>query len=276
MKRWILITAALVVGVIAAVVALPGVVGTSYAAWNATAPVTTGISAGTWAATPVAGPVTAGSGPTKIIALNWQLSSPVQFCTSGLKVGTTSSTPVPWVLSIDTKQAPFNGAAPTQVEPTATLSGPNANGILTITGANSISGAQTQDVTICLYTGGMPPAVATAGPSTYTVGAFGITSYNGFDYACISGTVTGYSEFYVGWTATLDWDALLAAKYGRGSTEYKALIVKPLGSWAATSPRGGGTMAVTRSGNVYTGTGNDGWTSSGIKSGETQVVTACT
>ncbi|MEL4318472.1 hypothetical protein WJX64_05605 [Leifsonia sp. YIM 134122] len=284
MKRWILITAALVVGVIAAAVALPGVVGASYAAWNATAPVTAGVSAGTWSSTPTptptpptsGNPIISGSGPTTIVALNWQLGSPVQFCTSGLKVGTTSSTPVPWVLTIDTKRAPFNGAVPTQIEPGATTSGPNASGILTITGLNSLSGSQAQDVSICVYVEGKPPAVSAAGPSTYTVGPFEITSYNGFEYACIRGTVTGYSQFYVGWTATVDWDAVLAAKYGRGSTEYQKLIAKPLGSWLATGPRGGGTMAVTRSGTTYTGSGNEGWTSSGTKVGETQVVTACT
>lgn len=278
MKRWILITAAVLVGVIAAALALPGVVGASYAAWNASAPVTGSVSAGTWATTPPTtsgAPITSGSGPTTIVALNWQLSSPVQFCTSGLKVGTTSSTPVPWVVNVDTKQAPFNGASPSQIQPDATTSGPSANGILTITGKTLISGTQTQDVTICVYTGGKPPAVAAEGPSTYAVSAFEITKDNGFGYACIRGTVTGYSQFYVGWTVTVDWDAVLTAKYGRGSAEYQKLIAKPLGNWQAGGPRGGGGMTVTSNGTVYTGSGNDAWTSSGTKAGETQVVTAC-
>lgn len=181
----------------------------------------------TWAYGPPepAGPVYAGNAETVTTDLVWTSISnnPVQGCFA-VDVSTTSTTPVVWRITMDLAEAPFNGQetgyaiqGPGGVYETY-ASTPSA-GHLQIGGTASgtrrtIVAGQTYHVEVCHW--GLPPGVQA--PSAYTVSTVRGTWTD--TRACLVTTVTGNgtSEFYVGWTVTLDMQSAVTRLQSAGRT----------------------------------------------------------
>lgn len=161
-----------------------------------------------------AGPIRPGTPDTVLTNIVWDLltNNPTQVCFHG-DVSTTSTTPVAWALDIDLSQPPFNGVAAR----TLSLQGVDgwrydlardtpADGMAQITGnvrggrATIIAG-QTYRVELCDWR--LPDGVDT--PSAYTVSTVPTTPWTD-THACLATTITGNgtSQFYVGWSTTVD------------------------------------------------------------------------
>lgn len=153
-------------------------------------------------------------------------NNPVQGCFS-VDVSTTSTTPVVWRITLDLSEAPFNGATTGysiqggdswRYEQYAST--PSA-GYLQIGGTDNpqagrrtIVAGQTYEVSVCHW--GLPPGVQT--PSAYTS-----TTVQGTwtdTRACLITTVTGNgtSQFYFGWTVTLDMQSAVSRLQSAGGT----------------------------------------------------------
>ncbi|KQQ95375.1 hypothetical protein ASF62_02210 [Leifsonia sp. Leaf325] len=276
MKRWILLTAALVVGVIAAAVALPGVVGTSYAAWNATAPVAAGVSAGTWSATPTpppaAGPyggISAGTPETGFSSIAFVDQSPGGFCVD-TAVTTTSTTPITWQIKVDISAIPFNGLEPSQVTNAQKKS--TTNGIVFyggLSGSEKIVSGQSITVKMCQWQGNAP-AILASGPTSYTVSTSILRTGSDEYTACVDTVVTGKSTFYVGYEVAFNWQQVLTAATWLPSETRTKLLAKTLNNWTTK-----GSWAVVRNGYDYTGHGTNTHSNASITNGQTVTVAAC-
>lgn len=148
---------------------------------------------------------------TIISEINWTLASnnPVQACFAA-KVTTDSETPIPWKLTLDLSQPPFNGTTAKDFQFTGgegwhyqqTSAGP---GLLSVIGAPNgeratISRGQVYLVELCNYN--LPPPAQAPG-------AYSVTNVPGEwtdTKACINTTVTGNGNlsFYFAWTAEVD------------------------------------------------------------------------
>lgn len=172
-------------------------------------------------------PVSPGNAATVISATGVMMTNnPVQVCVD-ITVTTPSTTPVVWRVTLDMTKPPFNGqtnvssysrqgadgwryAIDQASAGTLQVSGTAAGGRRTI-----VAGQQ-YVVTICHY--GLPNPPVT--PSAYTV----TTSAPVYDAAsaraCVTTTITGNgtSDFYVGWSATLDLRPAVALLATKGRT----------------------------------------------------------
>jgi hypothetical protein len=167
-----------------------------------------------------AGPIYPESPAISLTDVTWDLvtNNPIQVCFHGT-VTTSSPTPVPWALTIDLGQAPFNGAESRSLS----LQGTDgwrykvdpdqpAVGYAQIVGTarggrETIEVGQSYRVDVCDYR--LPPGVDT--PSAYTVSTAHGSPWSDTT-ACIDTTITGNgtSMFYVGWSAQVDMAPAIA------------------------------------------------------------------
>ncbi len=171
----------------------------------------------TWSST---GPIYPSSAAISLTDVTWDLvrNNPIQVCFHGT-VTTSSPTPVPWALTIDLGQAPFNGADAGglslqgadgwryQVDPDRPTAGYAQIVGSAGDGRETIVAGQTYRVDVCDY--GLPAGVDT--PSAYTVSTAQGSPWSGRT-ACLDTTITGNgtSIFYVGWSAQVDMAPAIA------------------------------------------------------------------
>lgn len=191
---------------------------------------------------------------------------------------TSTSGSQKWEVKVNSTQAPYNSAPVSawnlQLNGATTgriVSGPDANGYVYITGAESVSllypfgstdwltkqavntpvaPGQVATLYFCISIGAsntapvLPAVDAASGATNYTVSAPTLVGAGGgaptADYACAAVTVTGYyPHFWIGYKFSLDWTALIQAAQTSGQispTIATALAAKTLGSqWAQSS-----------------------------------------
>lgn len=274
MKRWIIAASAAVVAAVVAVLVVPGATGSTYAVWNRTATAGATVAAGTWAPTVTSPIYPSASTPTQVANITYRSASVLQVC-ADVVVTTASTTPIDWLLTIDTNAAPFWGNSTLSFDGTAVnVSGP-VNGIIEIRGSrtdNSTITASSQPITviICRYQkSGWLPAPVAAGASTYEV--TNTIQQDGVRMCVVSVVAGREARYHVPWATTFNYKAMLAAAFGAGSTTYANYANRPLVSSQGT----GGSFVIAPSGDQWTIRG-DGWDTAGIIAPATKTISTCT
>ena len=226
-----------------------------------------GVSAGTWSATPTPPPPRQrkpdhrAPGPTTIVALNWPLVEPGAVLHLRAEGRHDVDDSVPWVLRVDTTQAPFNGSLPSRrpnpPDP------PDDRRHHHDHRAESISG-QPDTGRHDLHVRREQPGRRCRCALRYTVDRSS-TGYDG-RHACAE-TRSRDTPVLRRLTTSIDWQLVLAAKYGCGSSAYRRRSPKPLSSGRRT----GSWHRPSRQRHVYTGSGRDGWTAPGPRSARRSV-----
>lgn len=166
------------------------------------------------------GPIYPSTPDVQLTGVTWDLPPGAQYmaCFTGT-VTTTSATPIPWALTVDLSQPPFNGVRWT------TLSIQGDNGQYRIAGNQPSAGfaqvygrprgdretivaGQSYEVRLCDWS--LPAAPDT--PTAYSVSSAPGTLPLAAPHECVETTISanGTSQFYVGWTAQVDMTAAVA------------------------------------------------------------------
>ena len=172
-------------------------------------------------------PVTPGNAGTLVSATGYSISNnPVQVCVN-ITVSTASTVPVAWRVTLDLTKPPFNGQTDAG---TYSLQGTDgwryalygdtpSSGSMQVGGTQnggrrSIVSGQQYVVTLCQFHLPNPPVT----PSAYTVTTSAPVYDSGTHRACLTTTIAGNgsSEFYVGWTATVDLSGAVALLTANG------------------------------------------------------------
>lgn len=171
----------------------------------------------------------------------WDLISPVQFCFN-VSVFTTSPTPAQWTVVLHTARPPFNQLGPPfsgfqgQLYPTNYVFTPAADyatsgDILMTPEASYEYASATVPWPLQVCAANVPfPAWQPAGPDTYEV--ISTTLVRNGDQPCVAVLVRGYTPYFIGFTATFNWQTVLLAQ----ATPAEQAAWLPLKHWAGSAP----------------------------------------